>query len=93
MPADSSVSRRFGFGAPAPLRELPVRQGREVACHYAEELLEPVRREKLIATAAAESSARAGGGEVTAPVEGLRVPEPGDDPLMFPRPGGDGTTR
>ncbi|MEO6060235.1 MAG: oligopeptide/dipeptide ABC transporter ATP-binding protein [Candidatus Limnocylindria bacterium] len=75
------------------LRELPVRQGREVACHYAEELLEPVRREKLIATAAAESSARAGGGEVTAPVAGLRVPEPGDAPPMFPRPGGDGTTR
>ena len=60
------------------LRQLPVRPGREVACHFAEELLEPVRREQLIATAAAQSSARAGGGEVTAPVHPAHVPGPED---------------
>jgi peptide/nickel transport system ATP-binding protein/oligopeptide transport system ATP-binding protein len=44
------------------LRELPlaagdVAGGQQVACHYAEELVEPVRRAQLIASAAATSSA------------------------------------
>ncbi len=75
------------------LRELPVRPGREVACHFAEELLEPVRREKLIETAAAESSVRAGGGEVTAPVNPPHVRGPDEALPPFRRIGGDGTTR
>jgi len=43
------------------LREL--RPGQEVACHYAEELTEPTRRQQLISIAADASSARAGSGD------------------------------
>ena len=44
------------------LRELPLASGevagsQQVACHYAEELVEPARRSQLIASAAASSSA------------------------------------
>jgi peptide/nickel transport system ATP-binding protein/oligopeptide transport system ATP-binding protein len=62
-----------------------------VACHFAEELIEPVRRDRAIATAADASSAREGGGEAVAPVHPPRVAEPGDVPPPFRRFGGDGT--
>jgi len=64
--------------------------GHGVACHFAEELVEPQRRDKAIATAAAASSARAGGGEAVAPVHEPRVPQPEDVTPPFRRIGGDG---
>jgi len=67
----------------------PVLPAQEVACHFAEELLEPARRAQLVAAAADASSARAGGGEVTAPLRGPRAAEPGDVPPPFPQVGGD----
>jgi oligopeptide/dipeptide ABC transporter ATP-binding protein len=47
-----------------------------VACHFAEELIEPERRDRAIASAAAATSARSGGGVVTAPVHPPHVPGP-----------------
>jgi len=61
-----------------------------VACHFAEELLDVTRREQAIATAAASSSARAGGGEATAPVHTPKVPGPDEAQPPFRRFGGDG---
>ncbi len=49
-----------------------------VACHFAEELIDPVRRDQAIARAAAAGSARAGGGEAVTPVHPAHVPDPSD---------------
>jgi peptide/nickel transport system ATP-binding protein/oligopeptide transport system ATP-binding protein len=56
----------------------------EVACHYAEELAEPARRQELIANAAARSSAR----DVSADDDfGPTEPPPVDTGGLFDRPG------
>jgi oligopeptide/dipeptide ABC transporter ATP-binding protein len=65
------------------VRELGPDQG--VSCHFAEELMEPVRREQLIAAAAAASSGRAVGEEEAF---GPSAPPPPDTGGVFDRPGG-----
>ena len=70
------------------LREL--RPAQQVACHFAEELAEPTRREQLIRIAARSSSAQAGGGEMGAPAERPAGPDPSAVPVPVGRPGGDG---
>ena len=59
------------------LRQLPLLPDREVACHFAEELLEPVRREQAIAAAADATSGRTTPAEelVVAPLTPPAVPE------------------
>ncbi len=70
-----------------------LRPEHSVACHFAEDLLDITRREQAIATAAATTSARAGGGEVTAPVSPPKVPGPDEAQPPFRRFGGDGGTQ
>jgi peptide/nickel transport system ATP-binding protein/oligopeptide transport system ATP-binding protein len=67
-----------------------LRPGHQAACHFAEELMEPTRRGRLIATAAADSAARIGGGEATTPVHQPHVPGPEEIVPPFGRPGDDG---
>jgi peptide/nickel transport system ATP-binding protein len=66
-----------------------LRTEHSVACHFAEELLDAERREKAVTTAANASSARAGGGEVVAPLPDPHVAEPPLMPSPDPNVGGD----
>jgi peptide/nickel transport system ATP-binding protein/oligopeptide transport system ATP-binding protein len=66
------------------LRDL--RPAHSVACHFGEHLLDPERREQLIAKAAGSSDARVVSDE-EAVTPGVRLPD--DDGGVFDRPGGD----
>jgi peptide/nickel transport system ATP-binding protein/oligopeptide transport system ATP-binding protein len=70
-----------------------LRTDHSVACHFAEELIDPERRDQAIAIAADASSARAGGGEVVAPLPDPHAEEPPVVPSSFPNAGGDGEPR